>query len=396
MASRPDIMFRVCLCARFQEAPKTSHLEAVKRIFRYIEGTMYLGLWYPKGTGIKTVVYADSDHVEDYVDRKSTSGICTFVGCFLTSWFSNKQIALAISTTKVEYISAEKACQQALWMKQALINYEEMLRNCHGHNLSKGNIIKIFYHGLNKITKEVLNAIAGDSMTMKLDAQYKDFQSRLKKSNIDDDDISILADKQSGQPSGSLPSNTQSNPKGSSSKPYQPPQARNEHVNVVFTRSGKSYDPPDNLNDQQNDSETPINVDNDDEDDEPTPQPKPKTLKPVKETPIPKPYKPKIPYPQRLRKEKIEAQYGKFLDMIRAIQINQLNLRVGTKRMIFHIDSAMKHSYSNDDTCFSIDVIDEILEEDFDALLDEGSEILHSIEGTILKEKSFAEFDEFM
>nr|GEV36516.1 reverse transcriptase domain-containing protein [Tanacetum cinerariifolium] len=56
----------------------------------------------------------------------------------------------------------------------------------------------------------------------------------------------------------------------------------------------------------------------------------------------------------------------------------------------------MKHSYSNDDTCFSIDVIDEILEEDFDALLDEGSEILHSIEGTILEEKLFAEFDKFM
>ncbi|GKB61722.1 hypothetical protein Tco_0917908 [Tanacetum coccineum] len=56
----------------------------------------------------------------------------------------------------------------------------------------------------------------------------------------------------------------------------------------------------------------------------------------------------------------------------------------------------MKHSYSNDDTCFSIDVIEEILEEDFDALLDEGSEILHSIEGTILKEKLFDEFDEFM
>nr|GEW05329.1 DNA-directed DNA polymerase [Tanacetum cinerariifolium] len=64
--------------------------------------------------------------------------------------------------------------------------------------------------------------------------------------------------------------------------------------------------------------------------------------------------------------------------------------------MIFNIDSAMKHSYSNDDTFFSIDVIDEILEEDFDALLDEGSKILHSIEGTLLEEEIFAEFDEFM
>nr|GEX76648.1 copia protein [Tanacetum cinerariifolium] len=121
---RPDIMFSVCLCARFQEAPKTSHLEAVKRIFRYIKGTTHLGLWYPKGTGIETVVYADSDHASDYVDRKSTSSICTFVGCCLTSWFSKKQTALGISTTEAEYVSAKKACQQALWMKQALIDYD--------------------------------------------------------------------------------------------------------------------------------------------------------------------------------------------------------------------------------------------------------------------------------
>ncbi|GKB33963.1 retrovirus-related pol polyprotein from transposon TNT 1-94 [Tanacetum coccineum] len=123
-ASRPDIMFSVCLCTRFQEAPKTSHLEAVKRIFRYIKGTTHLLLWYPKGTDIETVVYVDSDHAGDYVDRKSTSGICTFVGCFLTSWFSKKQTALAISTTEAEYVSARKACQQALWMKQALIDYD--------------------------------------------------------------------------------------------------------------------------------------------------------------------------------------------------------------------------------------------------------------------------------
>ncbi|GJU19267.1 hypothetical protein Tco_1152609 [Tanacetum coccineum] len=128
--------------------------------------------------------------------------------------------------------------------------------------------------------------------------------------------IKTLADKQSSRPSGSLPSNTQPNLKGSSSKPYQPPQARNEHVHAVFTRSGKSYDPPTNLNDQQNKSETPINFDSEDEDEESTPQLKSQTPKPIKETPIPKPYKPKIPYPQRLRKEKIEAQYGKLIDMI--------------------------------------------------------------------------------
>ncbi|GJR88925.1 hypothetical protein Tco_0212936 [Tanacetum coccineum] len=64
--------------------------------------------------------------------------------------------------------------------------------------------------------------------------------------------------------------------------------------------------------------------------------------------------------------------------------------------MIFNIDSSIKHSYSNDDTCFSIDVVDEILEEDFDALLDEGSKILRSIEGTVLEEEIFSEFDKFI
>ncbi|GKF72723.1 hypothetical protein Tco_0208837, partial [Tanacetum coccineum] len=131
-----------------------------------------------------------------------------------------------------------------------------------------------------------------------------------------------LVDKQSSRPSGSLPSNTQPNQKGNNSKAYQPPQSRNEHVNAVLTRSGKSYNPLVNPNDQQNDSENSINFDSDDEDKESTLQPKTQNPKPVKETPLPKPYKPKISYPQHLRKEKMEAQYGKFLDMIRVVRIN--------------------------------------------------------------------------
>ncbi|GJW09562.1 integrase, catalytic region, zinc finger, CCHC-type containing protein [Tanacetum coccineum] len=82
-------------------------------------------------------------------------------------------------------------------------------------------------------------------------------------------------------------------------------------------------------------------------------------------------------------------------DAVIQVKQKQLNLGVGTERMIFNIDSTIKHSYSNDDTCFSIDVIDEILEEDFDALLNEGSKIHHSIEGTILEEEIFFEFDKF-
>ncbi|GJU58698.1 hypothetical protein Tco_1236464 [Tanacetum coccineum] len=110
--------------SKYRENSKTTHLEAVKCIFRYVKRTTHLGLWYPKGIRVETIVYVESNHVGDYVDRKSTSGICTFMGCCLSSWFAKKHTALAISTTEAEYVFAGKACQQALWMKQALIDYD--------------------------------------------------------------------------------------------------------------------------------------------------------------------------------------------------------------------------------------------------------------------------------
>nr|GEW29677.1 putative ribonuclease H-like domain-containing protein [Tanacetum cinerariifolium] len=82
-----------------------------------------------QGTRIETIVYADSDHAGDYIDLKRTSGVCMFMGCCLTSWFAKKQTAIAISMTEAEYFSAGKACQQALWMKQTLINYGIRLDN---------------------------------------------------------------------------------------------------------------------------------------------------------------------------------------------------------------------------------------------------------------------------
>ncbi|GKB24639.1 copia protein, partial [Tanacetum coccineum] len=157
--SRPDIMFSVCLCARFQEDPKTSHLEAVKRIFRYVKGTTHLGLWYPKGSGIETIVYADSDHTRDYVDRKITSGICMFMGCCLTSWFSKKQTTLAISTTEAEYVSAGKACQQALWMKQALVDYGISSLKALDECFSSKNYVRKFLRALHPKWRAKVTAI---------------------------------------------------------------------------------------------------------------------------------------------------------------------------------------------------------------------------------------------
>ncbi|XP_071699741.1 secreted RxLR effector protein 161-like [Rutidosis leptorrhynchoides] len=123
IVSRPDIMYSVCLCARFQENPKMSHVEAVKRIFRYSKGIMHLGLWYPKFTGVDRMCFADSDHGGSLIDQKSTSVVCAFVGLCLTSWFSMKQTSIALSATEAEYVAVGRACEQVLWMKHTFIDY---------------------------------------------------------------------------------------------------------------------------------------------------------------------------------------------------------------------------------------------------------------------------------
>ncbi|GJZ06715.1 putative ribonuclease H-like domain-containing protein [Tanacetum coccineum] len=85
-SSRPDIMFAVCACARYQVNPKVSHLHAVKRIFRYLKGQPKLGLWYPKDSPFDLVAYTDSDYAGASLDRKSTTGGCQILGCRLISW----------------------------------------------------------------------------------------------------------------------------------------------------------------------------------------------------------------------------------------------------------------------------------------------------------------------
>nr|CAH66560.1 OSIGBa0113K06.6 [Oryza sativa] len=122
-ASRPDIMFSVCMCAWFQAAPKECHLVAVKRILRYLKYSSTIGLWYPKGAKFKLVGYSDSDYAGCKVDRNSTSGSCQMLGRSLVSWSSKKQNSVALSTAEAEYVSAGSCCAQLLWMKQTLLDY---------------------------------------------------------------------------------------------------------------------------------------------------------------------------------------------------------------------------------------------------------------------------------
>jgi hypothetical protein len=122
-ATRPDIQFAVCLCARFQASPRTSHRQAVKRIFRYLRFTPEFGLWYSASSSLSLCGYSDADYAGCRVSRRSTSGTCQFLGTSLVSWSSRKQSNVAQSTVEAEYVAAAACCSQLLWMIATLKNY---------------------------------------------------------------------------------------------------------------------------------------------------------------------------------------------------------------------------------------------------------------------------------
>ncbi|KAJ9538527.1 hypothetical protein OSB04_031260 [Centaurea solstitialis] len=154
-ASRPDIMFTVCVCARFQVQPKDSHFQAVKRIFmlglcarqigssfgnqfllsaahvyasgsqhfRYLKGHSKFGLWYPHDSPFDLIAYTDSDYGGANMDRKSTTGGCQFLGSRLVSWQCKKQTSVSTSTAEAEYIAAASCCSQVLWIQNQMLDY---------------------------------------------------------------------------------------------------------------------------------------------------------------------------------------------------------------------------------------------------------------------------------
>jgi hypothetical protein len=123
IASRPDIMFRVCMCARFQSNPKKAHLRAIKRILSYLKHTPSVGHWYPKGATFDLIGYSDSEYAGCKIDRKSTSGGCHLLGRSLVSWTSKKKNSVALSTVEAEYIVVGAFCTQILYMKHTLLDY---------------------------------------------------------------------------------------------------------------------------------------------------------------------------------------------------------------------------------------------------------------------------------
>ncbi|GJU39605.1 hypothetical protein Tco_1192562 [Tanacetum coccineum] len=259
-----------------------------------------------------------------------------------------------------------------------------------------------------------------EALTTKIDSQFKEIKGEIKEMR-----------DECNKCGGPHPSTEYDD------KPMEGPEEEaNYHVNTVFTRNGKKYDPPVNPNEKT----SIIDNDSEDEADEAEKKEEPSSLKKDKfDPPSLKAYKPKILYPQHLRKEKMEEHYAKFIDMIKEVRINvplvdvlagmpnygkflkdlvsnkskmeqisiaflneecstivqnmlppklELNLGVEDDRIIFLIDKAIQHSQSNDNTCFRIYVIDEVTEEELDALLNDSEPFLsmsEKINETFLK-----------
>nr|GEW80340.1 retrovirus-related Pol polyprotein from transposon TNT 1-94 [Tanacetum cinerariifolium] len=123
ISSRSVIMFATCMCATYQVNPNEHHVSAVKRIFRYLKGTINLGLWYPKDFGFDLTAYSDADHAGCQLNRKSTSGSVQFLGDKLVCWSSKKQNCVFISTAESEYVAVSSCCAQVLWMRTQLTDY---------------------------------------------------------------------------------------------------------------------------------------------------------------------------------------------------------------------------------------------------------------------------------
>ena len=147
-ATRPDIMFGVCLCARYQYDPKESHYNAAKRILEYLQGTKDVGLWYPNNVSLNLTGFSDSDFAGCKVDRKSTSGTYHMLGSSLITCHCKKQASVALSTVVAEYIAAGSCCAQTLWLRQQLSDFgillNKILINCDNTsaiNLSKNPVM---------------------------------------------------------------------------------------------------------------------------------------------------------------------------------------------------------------------------------------------------------------
>ncbi|GJV55170.1 retrovirus-related pol polyprotein from transposon TNT 1-94 [Tanacetum coccineum] len=122
-SSRPDIVQEVCYCTHYQVRPTERHLKEVDRIFRYVKGTINMGLWYPKDSVFELSAFSNANHAGCLDTRKRTSGGIQFIGEKIVSWRSKKQDCTAMSTAEAEYVALSASCAQVMWMRTQLKHY---------------------------------------------------------------------------------------------------------------------------------------------------------------------------------------------------------------------------------------------------------------------------------
>jgi hypothetical protein len=121
--TRPDIAFATGAVARYCSKPNASHWVALKRILRYLKGTMMSGIQYSSSGKAKLIGYSDSDWAGSQDDRRSTSGYVFVLGGGPISWKSQKQRVVALSTAEAEYIALSAAAQEAVWLRRLLSDF---------------------------------------------------------------------------------------------------------------------------------------------------------------------------------------------------------------------------------------------------------------------------------
>ena len=118
--SRPDLAYSIGYISRFMENPTTKHLGAVKRVLRYVAGTLHYGCHYKQKKGAQLVGFSDSDLAGDVDTRKSTTGVLFFLGNNIITWQSQKQKIVALSPCEAEYIAGTTAACQGIWLARLL------------------------------------------------------------------------------------------------------------------------------------------------------------------------------------------------------------------------------------------------------------------------------------
>lgn len=118
--TRPDLQFAVSLLSRYMSKPTQLHLQAAKRMLRYLKGTLDFGIWYKRGGIGKLLAYTDSDFAGDIDGKKSTSGYVFLMNGEAVTWSSKKQPIVTLSTTEAEYVAASVFTCQAIWFQRIL------------------------------------------------------------------------------------------------------------------------------------------------------------------------------------------------------------------------------------------------------------------------------------